>query len=147
MFVRTLALAALAAALPFGSQAAAQVGQCPNQRATNVETDFAESGTHDTCRDYVLILGLRITQNVSTCPLWTSMHPAHQECRGAASMGTRCVFESTLAVLTRSCECQADGTPLFGSVSEDCVCGDPVEIGTLEDFQTLACIEVEPPRS
>jgi hypothetical protein len=147
MLVRTLALAALAAALPFGTQAAAQVGQCPNQRATNVDTEFGDSGTYDTCRDYVLILGLRITQNVSMCPMWTSMHPAHQECLGAPSVGTRCVFESTLAVLTRTCECQANGSPLFGSVVEDCVCDDPVEVGTLEDFQTLACIEVDPPRS
>jgi hypothetical protein len=125
--------------------AAAQIGQCQNQRASNVESEYHQSSVSDNCNSYVVILGLRIVQNSSPCPTWQSYTPAHQACLGVANEGTNCVFDQNLTVGLRECECASDGSPLFGSVTERCRCGDATDGGTVEDFKTEDCLVINPP--
>lgn len=125
----------------------AQGKQCQDRRADNVEVHFTSAGFVDQCRDYWVFFGLRIVQNVTPCPSTVSLHPAHQECGQTPNPDTNCVFEGNVDIQTRNCACVADGSPMFGSINEDCECDQFLPSGSLEDFQTVDCIVVTPPRS
>ncbi len=112
---------------------------CPNERACNVDARTTDAGETERCGVGLTLFGLDLSIGGPKCPTYRYHYPAHQECHGAPTGGSRCVLEQTLNVTRERCECERIGAAGTGLAIPECDCDDQGNAGMIEDFKTEAC--------
>jgi hypothetical protein len=139
--MKTVLFISIAAVLALAGLCPAQE-TCPNTKASQVPARIQDSGPFKRCSVGIAILGHQFGIGGGRCPMLRLITPAHQECRGNVNIGTRCVYEQTLAVRQQRCGCMwttVIGTDGTGIIEGECVCVDAGTAGTVEDASTETC--------
>ncbi|MCK6447734.1 MAG: hypothetical protein L6Q99_15180 [Planctomycetes bacterium] len=125
---------------------ATQARQCPDKKATQVDGSIVNSGDEDTCGVGLVIFGVGGGLFGEKCPDAKILTPAHQECLGDDNEGTKCVADDDMIVERQSCACGGLVVPWIAvGIPTTCECDPPIAFGTVEDFKTMPCPEVQDP--
>ena len=133
--------AVLFAACPIALTGAvrAQVHQCPDVRASQVDAREEVSSHSTRCGLGFSLFGFDISIGGPRCPDYKFLYPSHQECLGVHNEGTACVFSANLDVSRERCQCTRYTILSTGVTLPQCECHHEGSAGTIEDFQTVNC--------
>jgi hypothetical protein len=111
---------------------------CPNVRATGVDSAYTDVGPLTKCGPPLSGVGAGGSFQ-PTCPKQRLLVPAHNECQGEPSEGTRCAPAGDLPVQLLDCACSPTVQLSGGWVATGCTCAPNSNVGTIENFTTKAC--------
>lgn len=115
-------------------------GGCPNRQAWPKPAQVEDIGPYDDCGYGIKVFGQSFNLPGRRCPEGQLLFPAHGECIGVFSEGTRCVQVGELPVRTRQCDCSGIGLLGFGVTSASCDCGPwALNAGYVANMGTELC--------
>lgn len=115
---------------------------CPDMRAVNHHGSIQESAASTRCQRVLRLFGLTINLGGgASCPAVITIYPAHRDCISVPNSGTDCEVTQTLTIRELRCRCGPLPDADFGIVEAECECTEAGSAGTLDDHQTIDCVD------